>query len=249
MNMRTPTMTDIASRDRKLEQVRQWFYRGTSFNAWFETVSAHVKPHMSICEIGSGSGRGHQNQLYPKAQFIFGLDLDPRVLDNPHLSQAAHGSAYDLPTLAKGQMFDAIYSHMVVEHIDDAARFLDAQLAVLKPDGVMIHSTVSKYYWSSLINNLVPDGIKNALIEKLGSGRTSIDVFPAHYLLNAEGDLRKLAQARNLHCKVTRSDQAPGYLRRSTILMLIYTAIHKPLQALFPALRPTLIFKMSRQPL
>jgi SAM-dependent methyltransferase len=234
--------------DEKLEDVRKWFYPGTDSNAWFEQVSQLTKPDMQICEIGSGSGKGLQNQLYPKAAFTFGIDLDERVLHNRHLDEAAAGSAYNLPALAKGKMFDLIYSHFVAEHIDDAEKFIGAQLACLKPDGTILHSTVSKHYWSSLVNNFVPERLKNGLIAKLGSGRPPEDIFPAHYRLNTERDIRKLARKFRLSYSVVFLDQAPGYLRRSMALMLIYTAIHKPLQALFPALRPTFIFSFRRLP-
>ncbi len=240
-----PFMT-VQTRDAKLGKIRSWFYPGTSFDAWFATVQELTKPEMTICEIGSGSGSGFQNQLYPKARFTFGLDLDERVLTNRFLNRAAHGSAYDLPRLAEGRKFDLIYSHMVVEHIDDPQRFIAAQLECLAPGGTIMHSTVSKYYWSSLINDLVPESLKNLLISKLGSGRPSEDVFPAHYRLNSEADIRRTAQHFGLTYTIKRSDQAPGYLRRSMILMLVYTAIHKPLQFLFPALRPTLMFTLRR---
>ena len=236
------------SRDEKLAMVRDWFYPGTSFEAWFSGVSKHVTPEMEVCEIGSGSGKGFQNQQYPKARFVFGLDLDPRVLENPFLQKAALGSAYDLPTLSEGRKFDFIYSHMVVEHIDDPLRFIGAQVQCLKENGTVFHSTASKYYWSSLINNLVPDHIKDMLIAKLGSGRTSKDTFPAFYKLNCEADVAKVAKALDLSYTINRSDQAPGYLRRSVILMLVYTVIHKPLQYVFPALRPTLIYTFKKLP-
>lgn len=236
----------IEARNAKLEKIASWFYRGTSFNAWFDVIRGHAGPELSICEIGSGSGEGFQNQLYPEAAYTFGLDLDPRVLNNRYLDEAAVGSAYDLAKLAKGRKFDLIYSHMVAEHIDDADRFIEAQLDCLNEGGTIVHSTVSRYYWSSLVNDLVPDALKNALIEKLGSGRPSKDVFPAHYKLNSEGDVARLAGRLGLRYSIIRSDQAPGYLRRSMALMLVYTAIHKPLQMIFPALRPTLIFTLRR---
>jgi 2-polyprenyl-3-methyl-5-hydroxy-6-metoxy-1,4-benzoquinol methylase len=237
------------NRDEKLELVRDWFYAGTSFEAWFAKVTQHVTPDMEVCEIGSGSGKGFQNQQYPNAKFIFGLDLDPRVLQNPFLHKAVLGSALDLPKLAEGRKFDLIYSHMVVEHIDQPLEFISAQVECLKANGTISHSTVSKYYWSSLINNLVPDRIKDLLIEKLGSGRTSEDTFPAHYRLNSEADIARIAKTLGLSYSISRSDQAPGYLRRSLILMLIYTIIHKPLQYFFPALRPTLIYSFKKLPI
>ena len=242
-------MIDGAAMDRekKLKLIRDFFYAGTNFDAWFLVVSQHVKSDMDVCEIGSGSGKGFQNKKYPKAKLIFGMDLDSRVLLNPYLNEAAIGSAYDLPQLVAGHKFDVIYSHMVVEHIDNPLKFIGVQMECLKPGGIIVHSTVSKYYWSSLINNQVPDGVKNWLISRLGSGRTSEDTFDAYYFLNSATQVAQIAKTLDLSYTISRSDQAPGYLRASFVLMLIYTAIHKPLQVVFPALRPTLIFTFKRR--
>ena len=55
---------------------------------------------------------------------------------------------------------------MVAEHIDDGRKFITNQLSVLTNDGILLHSTVSKYYWTSIINDKVPERLKNWLINK-----------------------------------------------------------------------------------
>ena len=200
-----------------------------------------------VLEIGSGSGRDNQNVLYPSVKKIVGVDLDGRVLGNPFLDEAYNISAYQIQEKLPNTKFDIIYSQMVAEHIDNGEKFITAQLNVLKDEGVLIHSTVSKYYWTSLIQSFVPENIKNWLIKVLGSGRNSEDVFPVHYKLNSKHQIEKICSKCNAKFKIIRQDEPPGYLRRSFILMIIYTLVHKPLQFVLPVIRPTLVFIVSKK--
>lgn len=234
-------------RTEKLRHIEALFYRGFDENSWFDTVLRAVTPESRVLDIGAGSGEGLQNHLTAKGRCAYaaGIDLDPRVVTNPHYDETRHMSAYDLPG-AFEQPFDVIYSTMVAEHIDDPDRFIEAQLSVLAPGGVMVHHTVSRYFYTSLLNSLVSEDTKNALIARLGSGRKPADIFPAHYKLNSVEDLSALAKRHGLKLEIERYSSSPGYLRRSYTLMLLYVLIDKPLAALIPALRPGLIFTMRR---
>jgi SAM-dependent methyltransferase len=234
------------TRDEKFEFIRRIFYAKQPQDAWFDELSKLCSEDFTILEIGSGSGVGKQNALYPKAKKIVGIDLDVRVLDNPNLDFARNISAYEIDVELADYKFDLIYSHMVAEHIDDSRRFLSSQLALLRPSGKILHSTVSKFYWTSLINDMVPERVKYWLIEHLGAGRKQQDVFPAHYRLNSKRQIKSLCDELNASYRIVRVDEAPGYLRRSLFLMLVYTAIHKPLQFLFPALRPSFVFIIEK---
>lgn len=234
-------------RDKKLEFIRNIFYRSSVENLWFHVLESYVQPHFEVLEIGSGSGEGRQNSLYPTVQKIVGLDLDGRVLRNPYLDEAYNINAYDIADKLADTKFDVIYSQMVAEHIDDGVRFISTQLDALRDGGVLIHSTVSKHYWTSIINDFLPENIKNWLIKHLGSGRDAEDVFPAHYQLNSKRQIKKICGDCNAEFKIVRQDEPPGYLRRSITLMLIYTLFHKPLQFVVPSIRPTFIFIVSKK--
>lgn len=237
----------LVNRDEKLELIRKVFYKKSVPDLWFKLLCIEAKEHYVILEIGSGSGKGKQNTEYPKVKKIIGLDLDARVLENPYLDEAHHANAYALKETLPNTKFDLIYSHMVAEHIDDGKRFISTQMALLKDNGILLHSTVSKYYWTSLINNFFPVSFKNFLIKNLGGGRSAEDIFPAHYKLNSEMDIKNICNELSLRFEIIRQDEPPGYLRRSIILMLIYMILHRPLQSIIPSLRPTFIFKVWRE--
>ena len=230
----------------KLSLITRYFYKSSIKDLWFQKLNSFIQGDMTILEIGSGSGRGNQNRLYPDSSKIYGIDLDERVLNNPYLFSAKCISAYQISENFESINFDIIYSHMVVEHIDNPSYFLINQFKKLKEDGVLIHSTVSKFYWVSLLNNILNENTKYFLIKNLGSGRKSNDIFPAFYRLNSRKSLEKLSKIYNFNYEIIRQDEPPGYLRRSLILMLIYTIINKPLQFLFPCLKPTFIFIIKK---
>lgn len=234
-------------KDHKLRAIESIFYRGFDENAWFDSILRRVRPDSRVLDIGAGSGEGLQNHLSTRGRCAHsvGIDLDPRVMGNPYYDETRQMSAYDLAG-SFDQKFDLIYSTMVAEHIDDADRFIEAQLSVLKPNGIMIHHTVSKYFYTSLLNHIVSEKTKNYLISRLGSGRSPEDIFPAHYLLNSAVDLKALARRHNLNLTVSRYSASPGYLRRSYVLMLLYVIADKPLSTVLPAIKPGLIFTMQR---
>lgn len=236
------------NRDLKLSIIHKLFYKNTIKDLWFKIITEQVKEHYTVLEIGSGSGRGKQNKNYPNCKKIIGIDLDSRVLKNPYLNESYNINAYEIDKeFKKNTKFDLIYSNMVAEHIENAEKFITTQISSLNPNGSIIHSTVSKYYWTSILNNFVSKRFKNFLIKKLGSGRNPEDIFPTYYKLNCRKDVLKICNKYSLDVKFFHQDEPPGYLRRSIILMVVYTIIHKPLQYFFLALRPTFIFKIQKK--
>ncbi len=238
----------MADRDTKLENIRRLFYRNYNADMWSEKIKELLNSRKIVLEIGAGSGSGHQSWIDYRSlcEYSLGIDLDPRVLENPNFHETANIGAYELNKYSD-RCFDLISSNMVAEHIDNADEFLTQQLALMDVNSVSIHHTASKYYYSSLANYVIPESVKYWLIEKLGSGRPSKDVFPAHYLLNSKSDLMKLAKKHDCEITVERYRAPPGYLRRSYILMLIYTIIDIPLAFLVPAVKPGIVFTISKK--
>lgn len=229
----------------KYDLITRYLYSHCVEKLWFKELRKVVAPNHSVLEIGSGSGRGLQNQDYPMCGKIVGVDLDPRVTVNPFLNEAFH---MDVESFFKinTQRFDVIYSHMVAEHIEDGESFVKMQVDRLNDNGVILHSTVSKFYVSSILNLWVPNTVKNFLIKHLGSGRDSEDIFPAFYNLNDSNAIRRIAEKHNLQFKVIRQDEPPGYVRKSLTLMIFYWIVSTPLKMLLPALKPTFIFVLRK---
>lgn len=244
-------MTDLATenRSKKLEKVTKIFYPSFDEHHWNKRIAGMTEPNMRVLEIGAGSGDGFQYR-FPfagKCKYSLGIDLDPRVMENDNFSETRVASAYQLDPTDIGK-FDLIVSNFVAEHIDDSDMFVGKQLALLEDGGVAIHHTVSRFYYTSLLNLVFTDSMKDWLILNLGSGRPSEDIFPAFYLLNDARQLSLVAKNNNCDISIERYRIPPGYLRRSTILMMLYTIIDWPLSKIFPAIQAGLIFKITKKP-
>jgi SAM-dependent methyltransferase len=233
------------NRDSKLELISKIFYQNSKQNQWQTQLDLLASPSSHALEIGSGSGLGHQNGYRPACASLTGIDLDERVLNNPTLDRSHVLDAYSLSEVFSAHSFDLIYSHMVIEHIENCESFLNEQVKCLKPTGVIFHSTVSSFYISSVLNRLLPTDVKNWLIKRLGSGRSEEDIFPAFYKMNSPRSIRKVCRSLNLDARIIHYDTAPGYLRRSLLLMLLYTIIHKPVSWIFPCLRPGILIILT----
>jgi len=238
----------LNSRDKKLEVIRKLFYREYSSSNWNDRIRKELSPKTKVLEIGAGSGKGYQNWIdYTSiCKYSLGIDLDPRVSQNPNFHETSVTSAYQLEQFSE-TTFDLLLSNMVAEHIDDADKFIEQQLALMGSDSKSIHHTVSKFYYSSLLNYVIPESVKYWLIEKLGSGRPSKDVFPALYKLNSKRMLRALSKRHGCEIEIERYRSPPGYLRRSYILMMVYVIIDLPVTLLFPAMKPGLIFTIKKR--
>lgn len=225
-----------------MHRTARLFYRKEDPWLWLRRVEAHCTASSTLLEIGAGSGIAPQNTAYPSVGTVYGIDPDSRVLENPHLAQAWRMMASEINTLPADLRFDCIYSRYVAEHIEDGEAFLGAQLKRLKPDGVLVHSTVSAYHWTSLLNDLIPRRLKVWMTRNLGADRDDEDVFEAYYALNKKQQIARISQRLGCTFEIIRQDLPPGYLKRSFVLMFLYSLIHKPLQAIFPALRPHFLF-------
>ena len=111
---------------------------------------------MRVLEIGAGSGRGRQNvfRLKGRCAHYAGVDLDPRVLENSHLDEAMVADAAGLPF--EDGSFDLVFHKMVAEHLADPLEALAETARVLKPGGVLLFETPSRFYYPMLIADLTP---------------------------------------------------------------------------------------------
>ena len=77
--------------------------------AFEQQIASLVTPEMNVLEIGAGSGRGSQNvfELRGSCARYAGVDVDPRVLENPHLDEAFVADAAALPF--EDRSFDPVF--------------------------------------------------------------------------------------------------------------------------------------------
>ena len=110
--------------------------------SWF---LPYLRPRMSLLDCGCASGSitvGLANIVYPGE--VTGIDISEMEIDRARERAASAavpnirfvvGDVYQLDF--PDNSFDSLFSHNVLEHIDDPGRALREMYRVLKPDGII----------------------------------------------------------------------------------------------------------------
>jgi ubiquinone/menaquinone biosynthesis C-methylase UbiE len=213
------------------------------FNALVEST---VSPSDRVLEIGAGSGQGSQNRFALKgrvAEYI-GIDPDPRVLQNPSLDRGVVCTAESLPF--DDEHFDLVFHTMVAEHLPDPIAAMCETARVLKPGGRVLFETPSRYYYPMLAAALTPQWFHEWYVAKLGSGRSSEDVFPTVYRANDSRTIRSVMTQAGLVPVINFWSTPPGYLRFSPLSFLVGVLYERTAERLVPALRARIVVTATK---
>lgn len=102
-----------------------------------------------VLDVGCGGGLLCEPMTRLGADVV-GIDADGAGIDAARVHAAAVGLAIDYrvapaESLAKaGERFDAIVASEVIEHVADRAAFLDALIAMLRPGGTLVLTTINR---------------------------------------------------------------------------------------------------------
>ena len=228
----------------KLNQasVREKYYPNSL--EWDEILAQYHSAGMRVLEVGSGSGRSPQNTNYPLGP-VFGTDLEPTVLENPNLIGAWQANFYNLSVVQPGS-FDLIYSHMVAEHVENPTSFIEEQIKLLAPGGVIIHSTLSGWSIPAMANRVLPRFLQLRLLRLMRSKRSPAQVYPASYRMNSKSQLAHLADDVGVRVEAVFVSQPLGYLKFSRRLLAIASLLLSRLERLLPQLRTQLVIVIRR---
>jgi len=230
--------------ERMPERVRAlWtrFYSDSPPPRFRELLAQNLRPMDSVLEIGAGSGRNQQHHfdLKGKVARYVGIDPDPSVLTSPYLDEGHVGRAETLPFA--DDSFDLIFHYYVAEHFESPLVCNREIARILKPNGVLLFQTPSRFYYVSLAAQMTPQWFHEFYVGRFASGRTSNEVFPTFYRLNDDraiaGQLRKCG----FTCEIEHHYLPPGYLRFSRLSFLAGVLFQKTMERNFPSLRATII--------
>lgn len=175
-----------------------------------ERIIAHIKPDSVVLDLGAGAGIVAQMNFTGLAQKVCGVDLDPRVVDNPMLHEGRVSDAGEIPW--EDNVFDVVFSDNVFEHLDDPLSVYREVSRVLKPGGVLLFKTPNKWHYMPTIARLTPHGF-HQFVNRL-RGRAEADTFPTRYRTNTKGDVSRLAAEAGFAVeRIERIEGRPEYLR------------------------------------
>lgn len=179
-----------------------------------EWVLRRLTPQSSILDLGAGAGIVTQMNFRDHAARVCGIDLDPRVAENPYLHEGKVADGQCIPY--DGELFDVVVSDNVLEHLDEPLKVLNEVARVLKPDGYFLAKTPNRWHYMPTIARLTPHAF-HRFYNRL-RGRAAVDTFPTRYRANSIGQMRKLAAASGF--EITRLElveSRPEYLRMNRL--------------------------------
>lgn len=124
--------------------------------------------------------------LSKRCAFLFGIDPDPNIRENPFIAEGFEGMVEDCQTTHR---FDLITLRMVAEHITDPARSVAKIAELLNPGGLAVVYTPNKWAPVSLIAALVPNQLHHTF-KRLVWDAQARDTFPTAFKLNTRPALR-----------------------------------------------------------
>ncbi len=222
------------------------FYPHFNSEAFGDLLRQKIRATDHVLEIGAGSGKGNQKhfELRGKVARYMGIDPDARVLENQYLDDARVGKAESLPLA--NESFDLVFHTFVAEHFQSPQTCNREIARVLKPGGLLLFQTPSRYYYASLVAQITPQWFHEFYVSHFGSGRVSEEIFPTYYRLNEKRSITEQLHDCGFECQIQHLSTPPGYLRFSKLSFLVGVLFERTLERSFPALRARLIVEARK---
>lgn len=167
---------------------------------FLDLVRAHITPDSRVLDIGAGAGERNPHDLKERCRELVGLDVDPRVVDNPLLHRGVLGDGRSLPF--DDASFDVVFSIYVLEHVADPASFSAEIARVLKPGGVVLGLTPNRWHYVAAIAALTPVAFHRWVNAR--RGRPAEDSFPLP-ICSTRAAIRSGGSARRASARCTSS--------------------------------------------
>jgi len=178
-------------------------------------IEAKLTPDSIVLDLGAGAGIVAEMNFRGKVARVCGVDLDPRVCDNPHLDEGLIADGGSIPY--DDDTFDVIFADNVMEHIADPAAIYGEVWRTLKPGGIFLFKTPNKTHYMPTIARITPHSF-HEFVNNL-RGRKEIDTFPTLYRTNTASSIQYWAQRTGfVDCRVRRIEGRPEYLRINSLL-------------------------------
>lgn len=234
-------------------KIRDWmdatFYRNFKDN-WddhlFRTrILNNINSDSVVLDLGAGAGLVTQMNFRGHVSQICGVDLDPRVLENPTLNEGRISDAGKIPY--DDRSFDVVFANNVMEHLDKPLAVYREISRVLKPGGILLFKTPNKWHYVPIIARVTPH-VFHEFVNRL-RGRSEVDTFPTRYLSNSLRQVMTIAKDAGLVVNsIERIEGRPEYCRMAAplyVVGLIYERLVN-LSDLFAPLRVLLVVSLAK---
>jgi SAM-dependent methyltransferase len=197
---------------------RHFYLRITDYNSiFFDWIRDYITENSVILEIGAGAGKKVPYDFAKQAQRVIGVDMDPRVLDNPNLDESLCIDFFE--NKFDDNTFDIIFANSVVEHIKYPQEFLTEIRRILKPSGYFFFKTPNMLHYATIIAKFTPYWFHKFYCSLYG--RKYEDTFPTYYCMNSRRRIEKLSQILNFTYEIKTLERQPDYLFLDPITFLM----------------------------
>ncbi|KDB05077.1 hypothetical protein U879_03520 [Defluviimonas sp. 20V17] len=173
---------------------------------------------MHLLDLGAGAGIVEQMNFRGKCARVCGVDLDPRVMENPWLDDARVSDAGEIPYA--DESFDIVVADNVMEHLAAPEEVLNEAKRVLRPGGHLLFKTPNRNHYMPMIARSTPHWFHEYFNRT--RGREAEDTFATLYRLNSRSQLRRLAAATGFEvAEIALLEDRPEYLRFSALTYFI----------------------------
>ena len=163
-----------------------------------------------MLDIGAGAGILPQMNFKGEVARICGVDLDPRVVDNPMLDEGRVADAGGIPY--DDAVFDMAFADNVFEHLEQPLDVFREVARVLKPGGKLLFKTPNRRHYVPTFARLTPHSVHERVTRL--RGRVAEDTFPTVYRANTRGDVTRLAADSGFDvARLELIEGRPEYLR------------------------------------
>lgn len=175
-----------------------------------QRILDRLNPSATILDLGAGAGIVGAMNFRDVAGRVCGVDLDPRVVDNPYLDEGLVSDSGSIPY--PDESFDLVFSDNVFEHLEDPAAVLREVHRVLRQGGYLLFKTPNRRHYMPLIARLTPHRF-HQFVNRI-RGRAEVDTFPTFYRANSPADVRALAGESGFEvAAIELIEGRPEYLR------------------------------------
>lgn len=194
------------------------FHRNWDDVLFREKLLAFIHPEATVLDLGAGAGIVEAMNFRGLAERVCGVDLDPRVTENPYLDEGLVADAGRIPY--PDETFDLVFADNVMEHIDEPSQVFAEIRRVLRPGGKLLFKTPNRVHYMPLIASLTPHWFHQWINSKRGRDQT--DTFPTRYRCNTPADVRAIARKAGLVVdRIDLIEGRPEYLRISASTYIV----------------------------